>query len=355
MDPTDVLRTLWQQRWYVLPALLLTLAAAAYVYGFAPRSYEATSTYALVNPAVPTTEELERDPALAALNGDNPYLRSADTNLITDAVIARLGSASTVRQLEADGVGTDYGVGPGVGGTGFVVDITGVGPTPEAAIATATAVGTVLAAELEDLQRVNGADDRYLFTPLLLTPPDDATEQFSSRLRAVIIVLLGGAVLVFGAASLGRWRSGARAQRAAARAADAGSPGGPGAARETGPEPAVDEASAAAPGPTADATSRAASGPTASATSDAASEPAAGTAAQAAPGPAAGATPESVADPATDADEPTAAEPDAEPPTEPADPGPVATPRAPRAPRAAGRVPARAARGTGAPTARRPR
>jgi len=225
VDPTDVLRTLWQQRWYVLPAMVVALAAAGYVYGFAPRSYEVTSTYALVNPAVPTAEELERDPALAALNADNPYLRSADTNLITDALIARLGAASTVERLQADGVGTDYGVGPGVGGNGFVVDITGVGPTPEAAVATTAAVGTVLERELDDLQRVNGADDRYLFTPLLLAPPDDATEQFSSRLRAVIVVLLGGAVLVFAAASLGRWRSGARARRAAERAAPQGADG----------------------------------------------------------------------------------------------------------------------------------
>ncbi|WP_147793554.1 hypothetical protein [Cellulomonas sp. Y8] len=249
MDPTDVLRTLWQQRWYVLPAVLLALAAAAYVYGFAPRSYEVTSTYALVNPAVPTAEELERDPALAALNADNPYLRSADTNLITDALIARLGAASTVKQLQADGVGTDYGVGPGVGGNGFVVDITGVGPTPGAAIATTAAVGTVLEAELDDLQRVNGADDRYLFTPLLLAPPDDATEQFSSRLRAVIVVLLGGAVLVFAAASLGRWRTGVRARRTEARAAadeGAGRAGDPGAAARAG---AVGAAGAAAARP----------------------------------------------------------------------------------------------------------
>jgi hypothetical protein len=258
VDPTDVLRTLWQQRRYVLPALLLALGAAAYVYGFAPRSYEVTSTYALVNPAVPTAEELERDPALAALNADNPYLRSADTNLITDALIARLGAASTVEQLQADGVGTDYGVGPGVGGNGFVVDITGVGPTPEAAVATTTAVGTVLESELDDLQRVNGADDRYLFTPLLLAPPDDATEQFSSRLRAVIVVLLGGAVLVFGAASLGRWRSGVRARRAEARAAavdqeavggHAGDPGAGARARAVAARPATGRGRKRAPTP----------------------------------------------------------------------------------------------------------
>ncbi|WP_158371309.1 hypothetical protein [Cellulosimicrobium cellulans] len=322
MDPTDVLRTLWQQRWYVLPALLLSLAAAAYVYGFAPRSYEATSTYALVNPAVPTTEELEGDPALAALNGDNPYLRSADTNLITDALIARLGAASTVEQLEADGVGTDYGVGPGVGGNGFVVDITGVGPTPEAAVATTTAVGTVLEAELEDLQRVNGADDRYLFTPLLLAPPDDATEQFSSRLRAVIVVLLGGAVLVFGAASLGRWRSGTRARRAQARAADATDSAG-GAA---GGDPVA--------GTDADSVAGAGSG---AADEDAESPPGTGSAAG--------------TDAASPPAAPSAPAPDAAPPREPPEADTVTTSRTPRSPR---RVPARTARGTGTPTARRP-
>lgn len=324
MDPTDVLRTLWQQRRYVLPALVLALAAAAYVYGFAPRSYESTSTWALVNPAVPTAEDLERDPALDALNADNPYLRSADTNLITDALIARLGAASTVKQLQADGVGTDYGVGPGVGGNGFVVDITGVGPTPEDAIATTSAVGAVLEAELDDLQRVNGADDRYLFTPLLLTPPDDATEQFSSRLRAVIVVLLGGAVLVFAAASLGRWRGRARERRAARAAVDA-PPGAP----EASTPPARDDRGASGggdPGP----------GATGAEDPDAADQDAAD---PPRPEPSAG-----DAGPGT-----TAA------PTEPAGP-PDREPDAPtttRPTRAPRRSPARTARGPGLPTAKR--
>jgi hypothetical protein len=236
MDPADVLRVLWQQRRYVVPALLLALVAVAYVYQLAPRTYESTATYALVNPAVPTEEELEADPELAALNNDNPYLRSADTNLVTDALIARLSAESTVEALQAEGIGTDYGVGPGVGGNGFVVDITGVGPTPEESVATTTAVGEILARELRDLQKVNGADDRYLFTPLPLASPDGATEQFSSRLRAVIVVLLGGAVLVFAAASLGRYRQLARARaREAAPPPDAGPPAGPPGTRPSSP------------------------------------------------------------------------------------------------------------------------
>lgn len=226
MDPTDVLRAIWQQRRYVAPTLLVALVAVAYVFQFAPRSYESTATYALVNPAVPTQEQLDTDPELEALNADNPYLRSTDANLVTDAVIARLGAPSTVKALDAAGVGTEFTAGPGAGGNGFVIDITGVGPTPEASIATTAAVGDVLQRELHDLQTVNGADDRYLFTPLLITPAEDATEKFSSRLRAVIVVLIGGAVLVFGAVSLGRFVDRTRGRRRAA---------GPGRSDESGP------------------------------------------------------------------------------------------------------------------------
>ena len=321
MDPTDVLKVLWQQRRYVLPALLLALAAAAYVYQLAPRSYETTATYALVNPAVPTTEELERDPALAGLNGDNPYLRSADTNLITDAVIARLSAASTVETLQAAGVGTDYGVGPGVGGNGFVVDITGVGPTPEAAIATTAAVGTVLESELRELQQVNGADDRYLFVPLQLAGPDDATEQFSSRLRAVIVVLLGGGVLVFAAASLGRFQDRARARRAAARAAttaDAVPDAPPPAPAPETPAPPAPPAPAPPPAPGPAAAGARTRSRTPAASRSRTAGPRARPAPRSAPGPDAGA-PESAA---PESAAPGAADPD---PAEPA-PDPEAVP-----------------------------
>lgn len=232
MDPTDVLRAMWQQRWYVLPALLIALASAAYVYQFAPRSYESTATYALVNPAVPTSEELEADPALAALNADNPYLRSADANLVTDALTAQLNASPTVESLEAAGVGAEYRVGPGEGGNGFVIDITSMAATPDGAIATASGVGTILEQELRELQKVNGADDRYLFTPLELAAPTSATEQFSSRLRSVIMVLIAGGVLVFAAASLGRFR-GKRRARKPSRRAEAASPSEPSGSAES--------------------------------------------------------------------------------------------------------------------------
>lgn len=213
MEPTGVLSSLWRYRWYVLPALLITLGVAAYVYALGPRSYESTVSYALVNPDVPTEADIEREPALAQLNGDNPYLRSTDPNLVANVVITRLLSPVTADYLEDVGLSGDYSVSPGVGGSGFIVQITGVGETAEQSLATSNALGKMFEQELRSIQLVNGADDRFLFTSLVVSQADRATEQFSSRLRAVVIVLVGGIVLVFGAVSLGRAIDASRERR----------------------------------------------------------------------------------------------------------------------------------------------
>jgi hypothetical protein len=213
MDPIGVLKSLWTYRWFVLPAILLTLGVAAYVYALGPRSYESTISYALVNPDVPSEADIEREPALAQLNGDNPYLRSTDPNLVANVVITRLKSPATAAYLEDTGLSRDFSVAPGVGGSGFIVEITGVGSTPEQSVGTSAALGEMFERELRTIQEINGADERYLFTSLVVAQADLATEQFSSRLRAVVIVMVGGIVLVFGAVSLGRSIDAVRVRR----------------------------------------------------------------------------------------------------------------------------------------------
>lgn len=221
MDPIAVAKVLWRYKLYVLPALILTLTAALYVFQFGPRSYESNMSYAMVNPEVPTTIELEANPELENLNDDNPYLRSSDPALITDVLITRLSSGWVPRTLEAAGLGTDYTVSRGAGGNGFVIDITGIGSSEEQSIETTKALGELLVSELRTAQTVNDADETYLFTALVISSPDFAQEQFSSRLRSVIIVLLGGVVLVFAAVSLGRGIAGREPRRRNDAAMDA--------------------------------------------------------------------------------------------------------------------------------------
>jgi capsular polysaccharide biosynthesis protein len=204
MDPLAVLTTLWRQKWYVLPALVIAIVAAGAVFLYGPRTYQATASYALVNPQVPTDAQILKDPALGLLNDNNPYLRASDPSLIVDVMITRLSATETADTLKSMGLSTNYTVTQGSNGAGFIIDITGEGKSPAAAMAATRALGSVLVKQLHTVQEVNGADARFLYTSLVVAPADQATEQFSSRLRAVIIVAVAGVVLIFGAVSLGR-------------------------------------------------------------------------------------------------------------------------------------------------------
>ncbi|WOH16884.1 chain-length determining protein [Paenarthrobacter sp. GOM3] len=202
MDPVAVIRTLWHHKLIVLPVLLVTALAALYVYTLAPRSYEAKATYAIVNPKIPTAAELEKNPELNTLNSDNPYLRSADSSLIAQVVGTRLSDDATGDALLRDGLSTDFTVQRPP--ASFLIEISAVSSSKEKAVATVKALGTRLESDLLAIQTVNGANERYLYTSLMIAAPDNATEQFSSRLRSLIVVLVAGVVLTFGAVSIAR-------------------------------------------------------------------------------------------------------------------------------------------------------
>ncbi|MGO4434341.1 chain-length determining protein [Paenarthrobacter sp. RAF9] len=202
MDPVAVIRTLWHHKLIVLPVLLVTALAALYVYTLAPRSYEAKATYAIVNPKIPTAAELEKNPQLSNLNSDNPYLRSADSSLIAQVVGTRLSDDATGDALLRDGLSTDFTVQRPP--ASFLIEISAASSSKDKAVATVKALGARLESDLLAIQTVNGADARYLYTSLMIAAPDNATEQFSSRLRSLIVVLVAGVVLTFGAVSIAR-------------------------------------------------------------------------------------------------------------------------------------------------------
>jgi hypothetical protein len=223
MDPLAVIRTIWRMKWFAFPAIILTVAAAVAVYFYGPRTYESTISYALVNPKIPTEAELELNPSLVDLNADNPYLRSSDPNLVANVVITRLNAPGTQEELKRQGLGTEFLATPGAGGGGLIVSITASGETEAQSLATIRELGTLFEESLHSVQTINGADERFLFTPIVVAEPDRATEKLSSRVRTVIMVSLAGVILIFGSISLGTWvessRKAHRARKAEAKAA----------------------------------------------------------------------------------------------------------------------------------------
>ncbi|MDR6504442.1 Wzz/FepE/Etk N-terminal domain-containing protein [Arthrobacter oryzae] len=205
MDPISVFKTLWRHKWVAMPVVVVTVAACVYVMFFAQRTYQAHMTYALITPKVPTAMELETSPQLAKLNGDNPYLRSPDSTLLSQVLITKLGARETAENLAEQGLGTEYTVAQASSfGSGMLLEVSASGETPQQAVDTAMALGERLTTTLQEVQKVNGADETYLFSALPVDGPGQAEEMFSSRLRTLIIVAVGGMVLVFGAVSIAR-------------------------------------------------------------------------------------------------------------------------------------------------------
>lgn len=202
MDPLTMLNTLWRHKWVVSPIVLVTLLACAYMFLFAPRTYEATVTYALTAPDVPSSFQLEHDAELAKLNANNPYLRSSDSSLLTQVVIAKLSDPAYVEKLKSSGFTTEFKIAP-VASLGMgLVSISANAESESQSESTARLIGDQFSATLRDVQKVNGADDRYLFTPILVRGPGPAQELFSNRLRSAIMVGIAGAVVLFGAVSM---------------------------------------------------------------------------------------------------------------------------------------------------------
>ncbi|AOT02835.1 hypothetical protein ASPU41_05205 [Arthrobacter sp. U41] len=214
MDPISVLKTLWRHKWAALPMALLTIFACVYVMFFAQRTYEATMTYALLSPKTPTEAEMRAQPELAAINGDNPYLRSGDRALLAQVLITKLGAQETAEQMKSQGLGAEYTVGQSLSsGSGMLLELSASGETPAQAVDTAKELGRRLKTTLHEVQVINGADDSYLYSALVIDGPGQASEIFSSRLRTLIIVAVAGALLVFVSVSVARSVEVARTRR----------------------------------------------------------------------------------------------------------------------------------------------
>jgi hypothetical protein len=197
--------------------LLFIVAADAYVmFGIAP-VYESKTQFVLVNPpAAPTEVEIKANPALGLLNTNNPYLRLPNPSVVADVLAQRVGGESVRRDLVAAGADEDYEIAPtNALGSGLVIEITGTGASAAQCRRTLELVSERMKNDLRDMQKVNGADDRFLIQALPITPPTEPQRKVTSTVRSLVAVTAAGLVLLFAfvsvAEALGPRRTGRRA------------------------------------------------------------------------------------------------------------------------------------------------
>jgi hypothetical protein len=216
MDLLMIVRKIWRYRLVTLPVILLTLFGGAYVVVAKDSVYEASASYVLINPPPPpTAEEIARRPALGRINADNPYTRFTDESVVVQVLASTVSSESAQQALMEAGGDDRYTVEPGAefGYSSPIVDITGVGSSPKAAIRTAEAVGNAVIKELERMQQARGIDPGYQIKTQLVNAPDDAKLKAADQIRVLVVVLALGAVLLFVVVSVGDAVTMLRAER----------------------------------------------------------------------------------------------------------------------------------------------
>ena len=216
MDLLLISRKIWRYRIATLPVIALTLLGAFYVIALKAPIYKVSSSYVLINPpAPPTADDIARDPKLGRINPNNPYTRFSDQSVIVSLLSSSLSSDMARQELVKAGADPRYTVAPDMqlGYSSLVVELTGVGSTPQGAVHTAEVVGAALGRELDRVQVSQGVDPHYMIKTQQVVAPDSPARQVSSTLRPLVAVFALGAILLLLAVSAAEALNSLRAEQ----------------------------------------------------------------------------------------------------------------------------------------------
>jgi hypothetical protein len=214
MDVLSLMRLLGRHWRVTAPAVLLTLLALVAAFRVSSPTYKATGSIVLLNPReAPDVDELPQPPGA----GQNPFTRYGDVAIVTDILARIMNSDSKRGELVTQGV-TEYDVVANAFQHDPVFEVTGHGPTSDAAIQSTGVVLEEADSVLEELQHAQGADPDYFINSAPLAPPSTAAVVYSSTMRAAIAVLVVGGLCTLGLAVLAEVIAKRRAARRTASA-----------------------------------------------------------------------------------------------------------------------------------------
>lgn len=200
MDMFAIAGAFWRHKLLTLPLLFLTLLGVVYVVKIKPPTYQATSSFLLSNPpAPPTAAQIAADPKLGKINPNNPFANYGNLSIAASVLVNYVTTPATQRALIREGANPGYQITPDTeyGFTAPILQITGTGHTPQAAIGTADLVTTKAESLLYQMQKDQGVNSQYMINPIQVTMPQQAQQSASGKLRELIAVLGLGIVMIF--------------------------------------------------------------------------------------------------------------------------------------------------------------
>jgi hypothetical protein len=220
MDLMSLVR-LMVRHWRVTgPAAALTLLLAVAAFMLASPSYSAGASVVLFSP--PDAPEADSPGANPSV-GENPFARYGDLSVVADLVARTMNSDAERAELLAQGV-TGYEVVANRLQRGPVVDVTGTGPNPAAAVDSAQAVIDEFDSVLSEMQKAESADPAYFITSAPVEPPETAVAQVGSTVRTAIAAIAVGGLGTLGLAVAAEAFTRRRAATASAAAVPGSTP-----------------------------------------------------------------------------------------------------------------------------------
>jgi capsular polysaccharide biosynthesis protein len=204
MDLLSIVNSLWRHKIIAIPIIVFTALAAFYTVKIKAPVYQASASVLLANPqGSPTPAQIAQNPKLKNINPYNTFVGYGNLQVVGDILIEVVTGPAAQPALTQAGVdprykvvlNTDYGNPP-------IIDITGVGTSPQKAILSANVIAATLKADLVSIQKSQGIYSLYSITAINLVTPTQAQPSSSGKLRSLIAVLALGAILLFVAVSV---------------------------------------------------------------------------------------------------------------------------------------------------------
>ena len=202
MDLISIVQAVWRHKFVTISVILFTCLLAFYFVVIKAPIYQASESFALVYPpAPPTATEIAANPKLGKINTANPLLAYSDPSAVTQIVISLTSTSSSQEALAKVGAGTQWQITPSAG-SAEILDVSGVGPTAQAAVLSANLVTKAAEHALYQIQANQGVNPMYMIKSYQLDVPNQAAQKLSSKLRPLVAVLGVGLLLLFIAISI---------------------------------------------------------------------------------------------------------------------------------------------------------
>ena len=150
MNIFSIARSIWRHKWAAIPVIVLTVIAMAYVSVGKPVSYSAKA-YMLLENAPLVTQTVNKDGGPPV--GYNPVASLENLTQVGDVLSQMVTTPAEKAKIESKGAGAGYLVAPDNSlETPPILDITGVGSSPQQAIRSTQLISNEIQLQLYQLQ-----------------------------------------------------------------------------------------------------------------------------------------------------------------------------------------------------------